>query len=99
MNLLLENLGKMRKGWDNMGNPQKVFDWNKAAQAGMKAANLKYSGEYGFVETEMYWGLDHMVSPAEDALKCRACHRDQENRIDWEALGYPGDQIIKKYRK
>ena len=75
------------------------FDWNKAAQAGMKAANLKYSGEYGFVETEMYWGLDHMVSPAEDALKCRACHRDQENRIDWEALGYPGDQIIKKYRK
>jgi hypothetical protein len=32
MNLLLENLGKMRKGWDNMGNPQKVFDWNKAAK-------------------------------------------------------------------
>jgi len=74
------------------------FDWNQAAQTGMQVARLQYSGKYGFVETKMYWGLDHMVSPAEDALKCRACHRDPDKRIDWEALGYPGDQIIKKYR-
>jgi hypothetical protein len=31
-----------------------------------------------------------MVQPAENALQCRDCHTPQ-GRIDWEALGYPGD--------
>ena len=66
----------------------------------MKAAGLAYSGEYGWVETEMFWGIDHMVSPKEDALKCRDCHvRGENKRLDWEALGYPGDQIYKKNRE
>ncbi len=75
------------------------FDWNKAAEVGMKAADLEYSGEYGWVETEMYWGLDHMVVPREDALTCKNCHgRGDTKRMDWEALGYRGDQMYKKYR-
>ena len=81
------------------GGYWKDFDWNKAAKEGMKKAGLAYSGEYGFAETEMYWGIDHMVSPKEDALKCRDCHvRGENKRLDWEALGYPGDQIYKKNR-
>jgi len=74
------------------------FDWNRASKVGMRAAKLEYSGQYDFISTEMYSGINHMVAPADEALKCRACHRGQEKRIDWEALGYPGDQLIKKYR-
>jgi octaheme c-type cytochrome (tetrathionate reductase family) len=51
------------------------FDWNKAIRAGMKTANLPYSGQYGFVETEMSWPITHMVAPKEDALACAQCHR------------------------
>ncbi len=81
------------------GGYWKHFDWNKAAEDGMKAAGLKYSGEYGWVETEMYWKLNHMVAPKEDALKCTNCHgKGTSIRIDWEKLGYRGDQFFKKYR-
>ncbi|MBN1406284.1 MAG: tetrathionate reductase family octaheme c-type cytochrome [Calditrichaceae bacterium] len=75
------------------------FDWNKASEDGMKAAGLEYSGKYGWIETEMYWKLNHMVSPKEDALKCTDCHGKGDNRrIDWERLGYKGDQQLKKNR-
>lgn len=50
------------------------YDWQKAIGAGMKAAGLKYSGEYGFVNTEMTWPITHMVAPEEDALSCAQCH-------------------------
>ena len=40
----------------------------------MKAAGLEYSGEYDWIETEMYWKLNHMISPKENALKCKDCH-------------------------
>jgi octaheme c-type cytochrome (tetrathionate reductase family) len=52
----------------------KHWDWNKAAEEGMKAANLEYSGKYEFVETVMYWGLTHEVMPKEYALSCAECH-------------------------
>jgi hypothetical protein len=35
---------------------------------------LKYSGEYGFVNTEMTWPITHMVAPKHDALSCAQCH-------------------------
>ena len=77
----------------------KHFDWNQAAIDGMKAAGLEYSGEYGWIETEMYWKLNHMVSPKEQALKCKDCHgKGDDKRIDWIKLGYKGDQQLKKYR-
>lgn len=68
------------------------FDWGKAAALGAEYANLPYSGEYDFTETIMYWPTTHMVQPASEALQCTACHGD-EGRLDWEALGYPGDPI------
>lgn len=32
----------------------KTYDWNNAAELGMKTIDLAYSGKHGFVETEMY---------------------------------------------
>ncbi len=66
------------------------FDWDQALRLGSEAAGLQYSGEYDFTNTVMYWPLAHMVQPAEDALQCRDCHSAQ-GRLDWQALGYPGD--------
>ena len=78
----------------------KDFDWNKAAEVGMKAAGLAYSGKYDFVETEMYWKVNHMVSPKDQTLKCSNCHGKGKNKlIDWKALGYKGDQMYAKYRQ
>ncbi len=64
------------------------FDWDKAIAAGMENADLKYSGEYDFVETEMYWPITHMVAPANEALQCAECHTTEESRLDFSALGY-----------
>jgi octaheme c-type cytochrome (tetrathionate reductase family) len=50
------------------------FDWDASVAAGMAAAGLPFSGEIGFVETEMYWPITHMVAPKEDAVACAECH-------------------------
>jgi len=52
----------------------KGFDWDIAAEVGMKTIGLPYSGEYSFVSTEMSWPLNHMVAPADQSLKCADCH-------------------------
>lgn len=70
----------------------KTFDWNLAAQVGMKASGLPYSGEFGFAPTVMFWRINHMVAPKEQALGCLECHGDN-GRLDWKALGYKGDPI------
>ncbi len=70
-----------------------TFDWNSALEQGSVAAGLEYSGQYGFAPTESYWPQTHMVAPAEDALQCVDCH-GENGRLDWEALGYPGDPMI-----
>ncbi len=72
----------------------KTWDWNKSAALGMASINLPYSGKFGFVETEMYWPINHMVAPAEKALKCSACHTQKKSkRLDWEQLGYRDDPM------
>ena len=50
------------------------FDWGKAAASGMAAVNQPYSGKYGFVNTVMYWPINHMVSESSEALTCVDCH-------------------------
>jgi len=65
----------------------KGFDWQKAITSGMESANAPYSGEYGFIETEMYWPITHMVAPADQALTCQDCH-SENGRLDYRALGY-----------
>ena len=72
----------------------KTFDWDNSARLGMATVDLDYSGNYGFVETEMFWPVNHMVAPADKALKCTACHfKGKANLLDWEALGYDGDPV------
>lgn len=51
------------------------FDWGKAVKVGMASRGVEYSGEMGFVETEMRWPITHMVAPKADALQCEQCHR------------------------
>jgi hypothetical protein len=48
----------------------------------MKLAGLPWSGEWEFVETEMFLPISHMVSPKEMALSCTDCHRREESRLE-----------------
>lgn len=68
------------------------FDWAKALRLGAEFADLEYSGEFGFTETEMYWPLTHMVAPKTEALQCKSCH-GPDGILDWQALGFPGDPV------
>ncbi len=73
------------------GGYWKHFDWNRAIADGNQAAGLPYSGKYDFVETVMYWKVNHMVAPKQAALKCMACHQREGGVLNWKALGYPGN--------
>ena len=60
----------------------KDFNWETAAAAGMQRVGLPFSGEYDFVETEMYWPVNHMVAPKEQSVSCAECHtRSEEGRL------------------
>jgi len=74
------------------GGYWKDFDWDQALRLGSEITGIPYSGEYGFADTEMYWPQTHMVAPKTEALQCQSCHAEG-GRMDWEALGYPGDPI------
>lgn len=50
------------------------FNWPRAAEEGMKQVGLPFSGKYGFINTEMVWPINHMVSTKEKAVACRECH-------------------------
>lgn len=56
------------------------FDWAKALKVGQADAvatgdaTYPFSGEFGFVENEMFWPITHMVAPKEQALDCASCH-------------------------
>lgn len=71
------------------------YDWDKAISFGMDYAGLPYSGKYGFVETEMYWPITHMVAPASKALDCKDCHTESGGRLDFVALGYDADDVTR----
>ena len=66
------------------------FDWAKAIEAGMDAAGEEYSGEYGFVDTYMYWPITHMVAPAENALDCESCHARDGRMAGLTGVNMPG---------
>ncbi|WP_372882504.1 tetrathionate reductase family octaheme c-type cytochrome [Psychromonas sp.] len=50
------------------------FDWPKALTAGAESNEVAFSGKFDFIETNGFWPIKHMVAPAEDAVKCVACH-------------------------
>ncbi len=57
------------------------YDWPKAVAAGMKHAGIPVSGKYGFVKTEAYWPVNHMVAPKEQAVSCAECHTRENGRL------------------
>jgi octaheme c-type cytochrome (tetrathionate reductase family) len=69
-----------------------TFDWDDAFRLSERRIGLPYSGGFGFTETYMYWPTTHMVQPKENALQCNDCH-SENGRMDWQALGYPGDPL------
>ncbi len=66
---------------EGQGAYWKDFDWDVASRIGMEYVGQPYSGGYGFVETEMYWPLNHQVSPASESLKCVDCHTRPNGRL------------------
>jgi octaheme c-type cytochrome (tetrathionate reductase family) len=68
------------------------FDWDNSFKLAQERMGLPYSGQYDFTTTYMYWPTTHMVQSADKALQCDSCH-GESGRMDWEALGYPGDPI------
>jgi octaheme c-type cytochrome (tetrathionate reductase family) len=54
----------------------KTLDWTAAIRAGMAGTGVSFSGQHGFVETEMSWPSTHMVAPADQALGCDDCHAE-----------------------
>jgi octaheme c-type cytochrome (tetrathionate reductase family) len=69
-----------------------TFDWDSAFRLADERIGLNYSGSYDFAETWMYWPTTHMVQPKGNALQCNDCH-GEKGRLDWQALGYPGDPM------
>ena len=69
------------------------FDWVRAAEEGMKAAGMDFSGKIQFVNTSMHWRINHGVVPKSEALSCTDCHAP-DGVMDFKALGYADDPII-----
>ncbi|MFH1121811.1 MAG: tetrathionate reductase family octaheme c-type cytochrome [Bacteroidota bacterium] len=69
------------------------FNWAKAARAGMDYAGQPYSGQIGFVSTRSYWPVNHMVSPASEALTCSNCHSRNGVLANLEGFYLPGRDV------
>ncbi len=67
-----------------------VFDWIKAAEAGMQEYGAPFSGKIGFVSTKYYSPLSHMIAPKEDALKCGDCHSRNGRLASLQGFYLPG---------
>ncbi len=67
------------------------LDWEKSLIEGMKYLGRPYSGQWDFVDTEMYLPVNHMVSPASEALTCEDCHSRTDSRMQFVEGAYiPG---------
>ncbi len=63
------------------GGYWKDFDWVKASELGMEHVGQPFSGKVDFIETEMYWPLNHMVSSKEKTVACAECHTRNDGRL------------------
>jgi octaheme c-type cytochrome (tetrathionate reductase family) len=50
------------------------LNWTSAISTAMQAEGVPFSGEHAFIETEMAWLMNHMVAPADQAVRCGQCH-------------------------
>jgi octaheme c-type cytochrome (tetrathionate reductase family) len=72
----------------------KGYNWTNAIAAGMAAVERPFSGQVGWVNTEMFWVQNHMVAPKEEALTCTDCH-SADGRIPFEDLGYEPERAAR----
>ena len=71
-----------------------TLDWSRSLAAGMADTGVPFSGEFDFVETQMWWPTTHMVAPAEDALKCGECHAGDGRLAAIGGLYIPGRDLF-----
>ncbi|WP_075355041.1 tetrathionate reductase family octaheme c-type cytochrome [Desulfovibrio sp. DV] len=64
------------------------YDWKRAIVSGMKYVDLPFSGEVGFVETEYFFPITHMVAPKDKVVACDQCHS-----VEGRLKGLPGVYI------
>lgn len=76
----------------------KDFNWLTSSEVGMKEVGLPFSGEVSFIETKMYWPVNHMVSSAEESVQCIECHTANDSRLaglnDFYLPGRDSSQIV-----
>lgn len=58
----------------------------------MTYVGRQFSGNVGYVETEMLWIQNHMVAPKEQALTCANCHCPN-GWLDFAKLGYDPERV------
>jgi len=68
------------------------WDLELAVEGGFAAWGVDFSGEMGYIDSEMWWPITHMVAPAEQSLQCTDCH-DPQGRLDFAALGYDDGEV------
>ncbi len=66
------------------------YDWGKAAEKGMDDYGAPFSGQTGFVETEFYSPISHMIAPKEEALTCSECHSRSGRLAKLQGFYLPG---------
>jgi hypothetical protein len=66
------------------------YDWDKSIAAGMEYVERPYSGQRGWIQTEMSWPLSHMVAPKEQAVTCAECHRPAGRLANLTGFYMPG---------
>lgn len=66
------------------------FDWAKSLKAAMDYVGEPYSGEFGFIDTAMYWPITHMVAPKAEALACESCHAKNGRMANIAGIYMPG---------
>jgi octaheme c-type cytochrome (tetrathionate reductase family) len=59
----------------------KDFDCLRALEVGMAELGLPFSNTLSFIETKMYWPVNHMVSSKENSVKCIECHTRDNGRL------------------
>lgn len=59
----------------------KDFDCLRALEVGMAELGLPFSNTLDFIETKMYWPVNHMVSSKENSVKCVECHTRENGRL------------------
>jgi len=68
----------------------KNFGWPAAIKTGMQISGAPFSGQVGFVKTEMSWPITHMVAPKDNALGCADCHQAAGRLAGIDGIYIPG---------